>query len=647
MREEPSPTFHDQWPVADLDLERYLRRVGLEARSPSLEALTDLIRAHRSTFTFDNIDVLLDQHPGVDLATIQAKFLGRGRGGYCYEHSVLFAAVLDRLGYDVAVHLGRVGDRLRRARTHLVVLVDLEHQTCMTDPGFGFTFPEPLPLVDGVEHTQSGESFRVDLLRDGPSPAWSVSRRRSDGWEVLHATDLLPVRPADVEMAHVFSSTWRDSHFRHRLLLSLLHPDGSHTSVAHDGVTVRRPGGPTRKRPFAMRDLPTLLDELRVPLSDEERRRLTERVRQLVEATGTPRSAEPRNAGRVSGPPRTTATFSNPSARDWVAPPGPDARAFHRTLPGYAPTPLVDAPALAAELGVGAVLVKDESSRLGLPAFKVLGASWAARRVLDESPGATLVTATDGNHGRAVARMATRSGTNAVVFVPAVMSPATAALIEGEGAEVRWVDGDYDDAVRAAAEFAADDDGVRLVQDTAWPGYERVPGWIVEGYDTLLVEIDEHLGRAPDLVVVPVGVGSLAQAVVAHYRRDGTRGTRILAVEPDTAATLVASLERGEPTTVDTAATVMAGLDCGTVSSLAWPVLRDGLDAAVTVSDADARRASSDLASAGVSSGASGAATLAGLRAARADAVLWRDLDLSDDAVVVLLSTEGAPDSTT
>src|SRR6516165_5315722 len=199
--------------------------------------------------------------------------------------------------------------------------------------------------------------------------------------------------------------------------------------------------------------------------------------------------------------------YSCPAARDWtVRPARGDAYAFHRSLPGYAPTPLVPVPALAAELGARRVLVKDESSRLGLPAFKVLGASWACRQVLERRPGAMLVTATDGNHGRAVARMAAHFGVGATVFVPVVMLPQTAARIADEGAKVVWVDGGYDDAVRWAAAFAADQPGRALVQDTAWAGYEEVPAWIVQGYQTLLEEIDTQLGGAPDLVTVPVGV---------------------------------------------------------------------------------------------------------------------------------------------
>lgn len=342
-----------------------------------------------------------------------------------------------------------------------------------------------------------------------------------------------------------------------------------------------------------------------------------------------------------------TSWYYSDTARDWSAPAvTTDATDFHRSVPGYAPTPLVDLPAVAAELGVGQVLVKDESARLGLPAFKVLGASWACRRVLDRAPGVHLVAATDGNHGRAVARMATQLGTGATVFVPAVMLPETAATIAGEGAEVVRVDGDYDDAVRRAALWADEQPGRALVQDTAWAGYTEVPRWIIEGYQTLLREVDDELARhsaSADFVAVPVGVGSLAEAVVRHYRQPGGPRPRLLSVESDTAACVLESLTAGAPATVPTAATVMAGLNCGTISETAWPVLRDGLDAAVAVSDEAALRAVNDLDALGVSSGPCGAATLAGVRAALADPQRRAALALPPDAVVVLLSTEGNP----
>ena len=340
---------------------------------------------------------------------------------------------------------------------------------------------------------------------------------------------------------------------------------------------------------------------------------------------------------------RMTSWYCSLAARGWTCPSRPgEAHAFHQSLPGYAPTPLVSVPELAAELRVGRLLVKDESSRLGLPAFKVLGASWACHQVLQRRPGAMLVTATDGNHGRAVARMAAYFGVAATVFVPEMTLPQTAARIAGEGATVVQVDGDYDDAVRRAAAFAGDEPGRALVQDTAWVGYEQVPAWIVQGYQTLLDEVDTQLGGAPDLVAVPVGVGSLAEAVVRHYRRAGATHPSVLSVEPGTAACLLASLTAGRATTVTTAVTVMAGLNCGTISSSAWPVLRAGCDAAVAVSDQDALHAVADLDRLGVRSGPSGAASLAGARAVLTPPGRRAALNLDEDSVVVLLSTEGA-----
>jgi diaminopropionate ammonia-lyase len=332
--------------------------------------------------------------------------------------------------------------------------------------------------------------------------------------------------------------------------------------------------------------------------------------------------------------------YARPAARAWTcAPPPEQVRAFHAGLPGYAPTALTELPALAAELGVGRVLVKDETDRLGLPAFKVLGASWAVHRTLRHSTPDRLVTATDGNHGRAVARTARLLGLGAHVVIPEVVPPAAVAAIAEEGAEVAVIPGDYDEAVRRAADLAAEP-GSLLVQDTAWPGYTQIPGWIVEGYSTLFGELDEQVAGPPDLVVVPVGVGSLAQAAVTHCR-SCPDGPSVLAVEPDTAACVLASLVADQPVTVPTGHTVMAGLNCGTPSDLAWPVLRGGLDAAVAVTDRAAADAARDLAALGVPAGACGAATLAGARAALSDPGRRADLALPADATVVLLCTEG------
>ncbi|MFD7293433.1 diaminopropionate ammonia-lyase [Streptomyces sp. NPDC059897] len=339
--------------------------------------------------------------------------------------------------------------------------------------------------------------------------------------------------------------------------------------------------------------------------------------------------------------------IARPGARAWRCAPAPvEVRAFHTALPDYAPTPLTELPELAEELRLGRVLVKDESSRLGLPAFKALGASWAVHRALAGARGpVTLVTATDGNHGLAVARTARLLGHRAHVLVPRGVRPGAVAAIASEGAQVTEVPGTYDEAVRRAAEVA-EEPGAVLVQDTAWPGYERIPGWIVEGYSTLCAEVDEQLGaREPDLVVVPVGVGSLAQAVVTHYRsRPSGHAPALLSVEPEAAACVLESLTRGEATSIRTGDTDMAGLNCGTPSTLAWPHLDAGLDAAVAVRDTDSARAATRLAELGVRAGPCGAAPLAGLRAALtgpgADERRTA-LGLGPASVVVLLSTEG------
>ena len=237
--------------------------------------------------------------------------------------------------------------------------------------------------------------------------------------------------------------------------------------------------------------------------------------------------------------------------------------AFHRRLPGYEVTPLIDAPELASLLGIKQVLVKDESRRLGLPAFKILGASWAVYRVLEArmaqsegrasarpglaaaSPSSifepwqtidelkerlaplrplTLTTATDGNHGRAVAHIAALLGFAARIFVPAGTAQARIDAIAGEGAFVEVVDGTYEDAVARAAHQA--NDRCLVISDTSWPGYEEIPHWIAEGYSTILWEIEDELarrgGQNPDLFPVQFGVGALATAVVRHYQRPPT-----------------------------------------------------------------------------------------------------------------------------
>jgi diaminopropionate ammonia-lyase len=298
--------------------------------------------------------------------------------------------------------------------------------------------------------------------------------------------------------------------------------------------------------------------------------------------------------------------------------PAGDALAFHRTLPGYAPTPL-------RELSPG-VALKDESDRLGLPAFKVLGASWAAERLLRERPGVRrLVTASAGNHGRAVAHVAAMRGLGCTVFLPERSAPARRAAIAAEGADVVVVDGSYEDAV-ARAVAAGEQAGAAELADVGDSGPAH---WVIDGYATLFAELGAQ-GEF-DVLLVPVGVGSLA-AAAARY--GAAAGVRVIGVEPETAACLAASLRAGEPTTVPTPGTTMAGLDCAEVSPAAWPSLRAGIAGTVTVSDAEAHAAMRELASRGLAIGDCGAAPLAALR----------KLELAPGTRVALIATEGPTD---
>jgi diaminopropionate ammonia-lyase len=323
-----------------------------------------------------------------------------------------------------------------------------------------------------------------------------------------------------------------------------------------------------------------------------------------------------------------------------VGAPSADAWAFHQGLEAYAPTPVRALDGVAAELGLAAVGMKDESDRLGLPAFKVLGASWAVQRALVESRAAvhTLVAASAGNHGRAVAHVAATRGLRARIYLPARSARARREAIAAEGADVVVIDGTYEEAV-AAAEVAAREEGVVLIADVGESGPAR---WVVDGYATLFAELrsDRY-----DVLLVPVGVGSLAAAAA---RFGAAAGMSVVGVEPATAACLSASLSAGEPTAIPAPGTTMAGLDCAEVSPAVWPDLRAGIAGVVTVTDAEAHAAMAELAALGYAIGDCGAAPLAALRALVRDpacAELRAAVGGIDGATrVLLVATEGVTD---
>jgi diaminopropionate ammonia-lyase len=344
-----------------------------------------------------------------------------------------------------------------------------------------------------------------------------------------------------------------------------------------------------------------------------------------------------------------------------------EPRDFHEALDGYHATPLLAQPSLAAELGVGHVAVKLETDRLGLPSFKIMGASWATiqalRPVLPPSwtphdglaglpgrlPRLTLIAATDGNHGRALARTANLLGLRSCIYVPESLDETRIASIAAEGAEIVRVPGTYDDAVAWSAK-EADRDGYVLVSDTSWRGYEQVPAAVVDGYSTILREVDEQRAAsgqpAPDLVLVQLGVGSFGAAVIRHFQRPGRSASpRIVGVEPTRAACVMASLAAGRRVTVPGPHdSIMAGLNCGTPSLVAWPWLRGGLDAVIAIDDQQALDGVRRLAAGGLAVGECSGAAVAGAYEllAGADAGIHRQkLGVGQGSSVLLFATEG------
>jgi diaminopropionate ammonia-lyase len=320
------------------------------------------------------------------------------------------------------------------------------------------------------------------------------------------------------------------------------------------------------------------------------------------------------------------------------APGGPEVQEFHRGLAGYRPTPLRR---LAEH-----VWLKDESDRFGLPAFKILGASWAIERTLRAEPGTrTLVAASAGNHGRAVARAASVRGLECRIYLPSAASGARAELVAAEGADVVRVDGDYDEAVASAVEDARRP-GAALIADTATEPGDGPPAWVIDGYSTLFREAAEQAPEPFDVVLVPAGVGSFAAAAV-RWAAHEQPGAAVIAVEAETAACLTASLRADSLTTVDTPGTSMAGMDCATPSAVAWPTLRHGLAGTITVSDPQAHAAMAALADRGWTIGDCGAAAVAALRRLADDpdcAELRAAIGFGPASSVLCVATEGASD---
>ncbi len=331
---------------------------------------------------------------------------------------------------------------------------------------------------------------------------------------------------------------------------------------------------------------------------------------------------------------------------------------YHKSLAGYSPTPLKELPSLAAEFGVKNIFVKDESFRFELNAFKGLGASYAIYKHLEKDPETeTFCTATDGNHGRAVAWASTMNGRNARIFVPRDTSLSRMEAIESEGGIVEKFNGTYEETCEHAR-IMADGNGWTLVQDTAWEEYDEIPAHIMAGYFTHFKELEQVLHLLPepqvDIVFLQSGVGSWPAAAAWYYtHRYGSNKPKLVTVEPIEAAGLLASFKAGKrisPT--GTFRTIMAGLNCGIPSLTAWEILKETIDASIAIEDSYTVTAmkklySNPIIEQKIISGESGAAGLAGFIALMTNPELFelqKSLGINGNTRVLCFSTEGATD---
>ncbi|VVE75891.1 diaminopropionate ammonia-lyase [Pandoraea sputorum] len=340
-------------------------------------------------------------------------------------------------------------------------------------------------------------------------------------------------------------------------------------------------------------------------------------------------------------------------------------------------TPLRSLPDLAASLGVRSVLVKDEALRSALGSFKALGAPIALVRLLlsqfdgkgfnaksllsgehrDALSGFTAISATDGNHGRALAAAAQSIGCRCVIVLHAHVSEEREQAIAEYGAEIVRIAGNYDDSVEEAAALASRH-GWQVVSDTSYDGYEVIPRDVMQGYGTVAAEVSEALdGDAPQKdsaspvthVFVQGGVGGLAAGIVSYlWERWGVWRPTFVVVEPEQADCLYQSAIAGKAASASGSVdSVMAGLACGETSPLAWRFLQPSVDAFMTVTDAQAVQAMQRLARGTDNdvpfvAGESGVAGLAGLMLAAATPAMASALGLTSDSRVLLISTEGA-----
>ena len=326
-----------------------------------------------------------------------------------------------------------------------------------------------------------------------------------------------------------------------------------------------------------------------------------------------------------------------------------------REWPAYQATPLISMTDIAAAAGVNKVYYKDESSRFGLGSFKALGGSYAIECLSQDSSSDDLVvcTATDGNHGRAVAWGAGFCGAECHVFIHASVSEARARAIASLGAVIHRVEGNYDDSIAACNEQAALH-GWQVVSDTSWEGYCDIPKLIMAGYSVMTFEMmDQFHGQVPSHVILQAGCGAMAGALIASmWTHWGARLPEIIMVESDRSDCVYQSLKRNEIHLVNIVEeTVMAGLSCGEVSLLAWPLIQRAASHAVTIDDAGVApmvrwlASPSDGKRPSVIGGECSASGLIALLAIQQDPALAHKMGIDSESRILVIGTEGNTDA--
>ncbi len=350
---------------------------------------------------------------------------------------------------------------------------------------------------------------------------------------------------------------------------------------------------------------------------------------------------------------------------------------FHKSFPEYEVTPLADLQNLAKYLGVNRICVKDESYRFGLNAFKALGGSYAIGKYIAKTLGMdiselpyekmvseeireklgnkTFITATDGNHGRGVAWTANRLKQNSVVYMPQGSAKERLENIQVLGSDASITDLSYDDAVRKASEDAKKNNWV-LIQDTAWEGYDEIPGWIMEGYTTMAYETMTQMKEKPTHIFLQAGVGAMSGAIAGFYAQAyGPDKPIITIVEPDKADCFYRTVQANDGKlhfVTKEMDTIMAGLACGEPCTIAWNILKDYADNFVSMPDYVAAKGMRVLGNPlpgddRVISGESGAATLGLVAEVLQNKELeWlkKELKLDEYSKVLCISTEGDTD---